>query len=94
MATLTAEQAKQDYIDKMGEPLGTQFAELWQEVARFHMKWLEYVELFGTKESRFDLMNQAAPCSFGWCKTCFGRTRYSTSLGSRTSRTTGQESGG
>ena len=64
MATLTAEQAKQGYIEKMGKPLGTQFAELWQQVARLHMKWLEYVELYGTNQKRFDLMNQAAPRFF------------------------------
>jgi hypothetical protein len=64
MVTLTAEQAKQEYVDKMGEPLGAQFAELWQEVADLHMKWLEFVELFGVKESRIDLINQAAPQFF------------------------------
>jgi hypothetical protein len=36
MVTLSAEQARQSYIDKMGEPLGMQFAELWQQVARLH----------------------------------------------------------
>jgi hypothetical protein len=65
MVTLSTEQVKQDYIDKMGEPLGTQFAQLWQEVADLHMKWLEFVELFGAKESRIDLINQAAPRFFG-----------------------------
>jgi AbiU2 len=64
MVTLTAEQAKQDYVDKMGEPLGAQFAELWQEVADLHEKWLEFVELFGAKESRIDLINRAAPRFF------------------------------
>src|SRR5438552_8389482 len=58
MGYMTADEAKQDYITKMGEALGTQFAEFW------HMKWLEFAELFGTKDSRVDLMNEAAPRFF------------------------------
>jgi hypothetical protein len=32
MTTRTAEEAKTNYIEKMGEPLGNQFAAFWQEV--------------------------------------------------------------
>lgn len=46
MTHRTAEEAKIHYIEKMGDDLGTQFAALWQEVVRLHMKWGEYVELF------------------------------------------------
>jgi hypothetical protein len=64
MADQTAEEAKNEYIQRMGEALGTQFAALWQEVAYLHMKWAEYVALFGTKPSRIELLNKAAPSFF------------------------------
>jgi hypothetical protein len=35
-----------------------------QQVACLHRKWSEYVELFGTKESRIVLLNQTAPLFF------------------------------
>ena len=60
----TAEEAKLDYIKCMGEPLGKLFHALWQEVAWLHSKWSEYVELFGTKPSRIDLLNESAPLFF------------------------------
>jgi hypothetical protein len=63
--TRTAEEAKRNYIEKMGEVLGTQFNALWQEVARLHMKWGEYVELFGSKPTRVEMLNMAAPEFFG-----------------------------
>lgn len=62
---MTAEESRRQHIEKMGEPLGVQFAELWQEVAYLHLKWLEYVELYGSKPTRLQLLNQAAPGFFG-----------------------------
>ena len=50
----TAEEVKQHHIDKMGKELGTIFNALWNE----------YVELFGTKPSRIDLLNRSAPIFF------------------------------
>jgi hypothetical protein len=64
MTHRTAEEAKIHYIEKMGDDLGTQFAALWQEVVRLHMKWGEYVELFGSKPTRVELLNKAAPNFF------------------------------
>ena len=61
----TAEQAKAEYIEAMGETLGPQFYALWQEVAWLHIKWNEYVELFGKKPSRIELLNRAASHFFG-----------------------------
>ena len=60
----TAEEAKKEYIACMGEDLGKVFHALWQEMAWLHMKWGEYVELFGEKPSRIELMNRAAPRFF------------------------------
>jgi hypothetical protein len=61
MANRTAEEAKQDCIIAMGEPLGTLYHALWQEVAWLYVVWQEYVELYGSKPSRVDLLNEAAP---------------------------------
>jgi hypothetical protein len=60
MATLTADESLKENIAAMGKDLGEQYSELWQEAAYLHAKWAEYVELFGTKESRIDLLNGAA----------------------------------
>lgn len=64
MTTRTAEEAKENYITVMGEPLGSLFHSLWQEVAWLFLKWDNYVELFGSKPSRVDLLNEAAPGFF------------------------------
>jgi len=64
MTTRTSDEARDDFVEKMGQPLGTQFAALWQEVVHLHFKWAEFVELFGSKPSRIDLLNQAAPAFF------------------------------
>jgi hypothetical protein len=63
MTIRTADEAKANYIEKMGEPLGTQFAALFQEAARLHMVWGEFVELFGDEE-RVKVLNEAAPAMF------------------------------
>jgi len=60
----TADQAKAKNIAKMGDVLGTQYSALWQEVAYLHMNWKEFVELFGTKAERIEIMNKAAPAFF------------------------------
>jgi len=48
----------------MGEPLGILFHALWQELAWLYWKWNEYLALYGTKPSRIDLINKAAPGFF------------------------------
>jgi len=61
---LTAEEAKRSFIESMGDPLGRLFCALWQELAWLYAKWEEYLVLYGTKESRIDLLNRAAPLFF------------------------------
>lgn len=56
----TAEEAKQQHIEVMGEELGSLYHALWNELAWLNSKWSEYVELFGTKPSRIELINKAA----------------------------------
>jgi hypothetical protein len=57
---LTSDEVRQDYIAKMGTELGSQFNELHNECAWLHLKWAEYVALFGEKTSRVDLLNASA----------------------------------
>jgi AbiU2 len=59
--TVTAAQGKAAHVLAMGEDLGQIYDALWQQVAWLHRKWSEYVVLFGTKESRVVLLNEAAP---------------------------------
>jgi hypothetical protein len=58
---ITAEQARASHIAAMGEELGSVYSDLWQQVAELHLKWSEYVVLFGTKESRVELLNDTIP---------------------------------
>lgn len=48
----------------MGTQLGLLYSALWQEHAWLHAKWAEFVALYGTKPSRIDLLNKAAPGHF------------------------------
>ena len=48
----------------MGEGLGTIYDALWQQIAWVHAKWSEFVVVFGTKESRIELLNKTAPSFF------------------------------
>lgn len=61
MTLQSADGAKKQYIQKMGEHLGTQYHALWQEIALLHVNWKEYVALFGTNEKRIDRLNKSAP---------------------------------
>jgi len=60
----SAEETKQHHIEMMGGGLGHLYHLLWNEVAWLHAKWGEYVEIFGTKPSRIDLINQAGGSFF------------------------------
>lgn len=56
-----ADEAKAEHMRLMGDELGVVYSALWQEVAWVHGKWSDFVTLFGTKESRVNLLNAAAP---------------------------------
>lgn len=64
MANQSAEEAKKEYVNKMGQALGSQFHALWQEIALLHLNWKEYAVLFGTNEKRIDRLNKSAPSFF------------------------------
>lgn len=52
------------HIQSMGKDLGDVFDALWREAAWIHVKWRDCKELFSTKPTRVDLMNEAAPLFF------------------------------
>ena len=56
-----ADEAKAEHMRLMGDELGVVYSALWQEVAWVHGNWSDFVTLFGTKESRVNLLNAAAP---------------------------------
>lgn len=60
----TAEEVLKNHIDMMGDDLGRLFTKLQNEVVWLHIKWSHYAELYGTKSSRIDLLNKAAPRFF------------------------------
>jgi hypothetical protein len=60
----TPQERRQQYIAAMGAPLGKQFYRLTNECARLHLKWKDFVTLFGTSEQRIQLLNSAAPAFF------------------------------
>jgi hypothetical protein len=64
MVDRTAGEIKAHNIEKMGPELGAQFSELWQRVVKVHVYWGEFIEMFGTKPSRLDVMNESAPACF------------------------------
>jgi AbiU2 len=57
---ITTDDAKRRHIELMGSELGSIFHALSSELTWLYAKWEEYVELFGTKSSRVDLLNKAA----------------------------------
>ena len=60
----TAAEQKDDYTCSMGSYLGAVYYSLWQDVAWLHVKWDEYVQLYGTKRERVDLLNSTARLFF------------------------------
>ncbi len=58
---MTADEARLRNVEVMGDQLGSIYSQLWQELAWLYRSWAEYVVLFGTRESRVTLLNEAAP---------------------------------
>jgi hypothetical protein len=59
------DETKARYVNVMGAELGEVFHQLKQEAAFLHLKWNEYVRLFGFSEERIKMLNRAAP-GFFW----------------------------
>jgi hypothetical protein len=56
----TADEVKQHCLDSMGEELGRFYHELSNELDWLYIKWSEYVELYGTRPARVEMLNKAA----------------------------------
>jgi hypothetical protein len=48
----TEDEYQVEHIQRMGEPLGAIFNELWSDLAWLHVKWAEFFALFGTNPER------------------------------------------
>jgi hypothetical protein len=57
-------ETRKEYCGVMGEELGATYHLLWNECAHLHMRWNEYVEMFGKSQAEFDTMNGVAPGFF------------------------------
>lgn len=64
MGTQTAEEIKDEMINKLGIDFGSLFYSVYNEITWLTFKWIEFRELYGTKESRFELMNKVSPFFF------------------------------
>lgn len=64
MGTHTTEQIKNEMTVKLGTDFGSLLYSLYNEITWLTFKWIEFKELYGTKESRFELMNKTAPFFF------------------------------
>jgi hypothetical protein len=67
----TADEIKSLNCEKMGADLGELYSALWQELAQCWHYWELYVELFGSRESRVALLNDAAPSFFSAIQDVF-----------------------
>src|SRR4051812_19755280 len=59
----SAREIRAKYVTTMGQRLGDDFAELMQDAARLHLKWNEFMGLFGD-EARRAALNKSAPGFF------------------------------
>lgn len=60
MTDYAADQMRERYIHWMGADLGAVFYQLTQEAALLHIKWNEYVDLFGRFQEQIVMLNTAA----------------------------------
>jgi len=60
----TPEEIKDQIISSMGPDFGSLFYEFRNEILTITYMWDEYEELYGTKESRIDILNESAPTFF------------------------------
>jgi hypothetical protein len=67
----TYEESHQEYMRAMGPELGERYHILWNQCALLHMKWDNYVEMFGSDQEQFDVMNGVAPGFFNLVQSTF-----------------------
>jgi len=60
----SSDETRQQYVSRMGEPLGEASYVLWNEVVLLFRDWGEFVYLFGSHPDRTELLNKTAPIFF------------------------------
>jgi HEPN superfamily AbiU2-like protein len=65
VGSLSEEEIRAEYVERMGEELGELQYLLWYDLTWLHLRWADYRELFGSDAQRIDLMNETAPAFFG-----------------------------
>jgi hypothetical protein len=79
--TLSADEVRAANVAAMGAELGELFTALSFELTWLFLLWKQYLMLYGGKQTRLDLINQAAPFFFGlmqgaiWDDTLLSITR-------------------
>jgi len=61
---MTGEEVENEHLQVLGPELGRLYHRLYNECAWLQIKWAQYVELFGSKSERIDLLNRAAALFF------------------------------
>jgi hypothetical protein len=64
MGHKTSEEIKAEMFEKLGPEFGSLFYSLDTEITWLTFKWVEFNELYGTKETRIELMNKSAQFFF------------------------------
>lgn len=64
VTTRNSKEVLDHYVDTMGEPLGTAFWHLNQQVLELHLVWDQYTQLFGEGEETVHLLNKTAGLFF------------------------------
>jgi len=59
-----ADEVKAHRMKTLGPELGLVYTALYTKCVLLHVKWRQYLELFGTKPERLDLLNRSAPGFF------------------------------
>lgn len=59
-------ETEQHYIKLMGPDLGALFFRCWKECTLLHLKWREFLILYGTSQERVDLLNKSGSAFFAW----------------------------
>lgn len=67
---LTPDESRGECIAAMGDELGNLFYELSNECTWLHLKWQQFVILYGTNPERVVLLNDIAPMFFGIVQEC------------------------
>jgi hypothetical protein len=61
---MNAEEVRQQYLTVLGPELGPVCHDLYNQRVWLHVKWHQFLELYGNTPERLDLLNGAAPVFF------------------------------